>query len=525
MRAGTWLLALGCWAALGGCGGERGTLKVKIKTPPGADDPFLQAVQVRMTVGERTAVAPVMAGRFSVQIEVDEPDREQPVRLVLEALDAGGQVVGRGRTPSFVLLPQNSEITVYVGRPGRVTPTEVQLLDAEQRPAGRADLAGASLRGRGTERALGALVVGGVNAAGHSEPSAWLYDPMTHALVAAGRPQKARRGAVLVPSADGDVGQQAILWGGALVAGGAELELPTAAEVFDPAMPSLATVFSSPAPEVAEAGPPGAVGATVAEVQPGLFVASGGRQRKAQPAQPDQPINQAVLLQRVAAPEGAADRRARPGVQRLGGGAGGPMVAARYGHTATPVSLPEGPGLLLFGGLGDGVQEPAAEEFSLSQRQFRAVPLFVTQGDRQVPVPSRRGHVAAPLRDGRVLVLGGVEAGQSRPQDSGLLIEVRSRQVQPLPGWLAVARQGAAVSVVGDEIAVCGGLGPEGQVLASCEFFAVESGQRSRPPVPMPTARAGHVQLALETDQVLLVGGFGEGGQLPAAIDLLTPLR
>lgn len=530
LRGALWAALLG--AALPACGGDKGTLKVNIVTPPGADDPFLSATQVRMTVGDNTSTADVNAGRFSVKIEIDKPSGDDYTRLSLEALDAAGQVVGRGRTPNFVLLPQNSEISVFVGRPGRVTPTEVSLQNGAGQPAGRADLSGVVLRGRAVqptpERGFGALLCGGLDEAGNVEPSAWLYDPLTHKLVSAGKPQVPRRGAALVPSADADRGQQAILWGGAPVSGGAEGALPTAAELFDPNMSSLATVFQPAPAEVLEAGAPGAVDANVSELKDGAFLVSGGRDRKAAPGDQDQPLNQAVLLARYPAPDGASDKSARPGVRRLPPAMNqpGPMAAARLGHSATRVALPEGAGLLLFGGLSvadDMGGKPSAELFSQARSDFRPLAV-VDEGGK--PVPSRRGHVAAALTDGRVLVVGGLSApmGMTVLEDSGLLIDPKTGQATARPGLLAVPRHGATASVIDDEIVICGGYGADGKPLASCEFIGTTSGMRSRDLAMMPTARAGHLQLQLETGQLLLVGGVGDG-RLPAGIDLYTPLR
>jgi hypothetical protein len=524
-------------AALGACGGDKGTLKVNIVTPPGPDDPFLSATQVRMTLGDNTSTAEVAAGRFSVKIEIDEPSKDSYVRLSVEALDAGGQVVGRGRTPNFVLLPENSEISVFVGRPGRVTPTEVNLQDSAGMPAGRAELSGVTLRGRAVqpapERGFGAIIAGGVDGAGTVEPSAWLYDPLVHKLVPAGKPMVPRRGAALAPSTDADRGQQAILWGGAPSSGGVEGALPTTAEVFDPNMSSLATVFQAAPMEVVEAGAPGAVGATVAEIKDGAFLASGGRDRRdpmAGPGVPDQPLNQAVLLDRYSAPEGASDRSARPGVRRMppANNQPGPMAAARFGHSASRVALPEGVGLLLFGGLSDAdaaLGKPAAELFSQARAEFRALPVVDGEGK---PVGSRRGHVAVTLQDGRVLVIGGLGAtmmGMTVVEDSGLIIDPKNGQATARPGLLSVPRHGAAATLMGEELVICGGLGGDDKPLASCEFVSVVSAMRSRDASPMPTARAGHLQLVLETDQLLLVGGVGEGGRLPAVIDLFTPIR
>jgi len=41
-------------------------------------------------------------------------------------------------------------------------------------------------------------------------------------------------------------------------------------------------------------------------------------------------------------------------------------------------------------------------------------------------------------------------------------------------------------------------------------------------PIPLPHARAGHLALTLEIDQVLLIGGVGDGNKGVAEIDIYT---
>jgi hypothetical protein len=235
-------------------------------------------------------------------------------------------------------------------------------------------------------------------------------------------------------------------------------------------------------------------------------------------------MNQAVLLMRF--PGTGDSKQARPGVRRIPPAMDrpGPMQAARFGHTMTRLSSDKE--LLLFGGLAaaDAGKVPVAEIFSLPRMEFRPLPLRT--GEPPADLPSRRGHVAVALRDNRVLIAGGevIADGMARVEDSALIIEPAGPRVTLLPMFLSVPRTEAVAFIAGDEIVICGGRGPDRRPLPTCELFSLD-GTRARAPVSMSAARAGLLALPLETDQVLLYGGTGENGALPAAVDLYTPLR
>ena len=72
---------------------------------------------------------------------------------------------------------------------------------------------------------------------------------------------------------------------------------------------------------------------------------------------------------------------------------------------------------------------------------------------------------------------------------------------------------------------LCGGFDPTGAPIADCELFTSDDKlERIGNPIPLPHARAGHLALQLETHQVLLVGGVGDGLRTVPDLDIYTDL-
>jgi hypothetical protein len=523
-----WGLALCAGAALFGCGQNTG-LTLKILTPPD-DDPFAGATTAVLTVqgdqmSAQQTTASVTSGRFNAMLELSSPSMDGYVYVKVEALDSSGQAVGRGRTPNFVLPSSDTEVTVYVGRPGQVTATAARLPDdtgSEATPVGRQLLAGASLRGQRmtptNEPSIGALIVGGINDSGQSMAHAWRYSPITHDFIDSGSAQMARSGAVLVPSADALTGHQALMWGGADGAG----RMITTADMFDPQVADVNSLWAAPSPELADAGGPGAYLPTVVEVKDSEFLISGGRNQQAEAG--SVALSGAVMVIRV--PGATSDVAAKLGVQRLAPTSGmGPMLAPRIFHSATPVTVSGVSSALLFGGLSlddETNGKPVAEFFEESTDGKTFQPLKWTG----TPPVSRRGHVAVTLRSNRVLVAGGytVDAsGAKTVLDSALLIDLGTSGFTEHPMFLKTARYGASITLLTTEIVICGGFDQSGVPLKTCEeFAAADTLDRIGDLFTMPRSRAGHLALPLETDQVLLVGGVGDGGKPLADVDIYT---
>lgn len=483
------------------------SLTVRIVTPPGQDDPFMAASQVRLTLLDRETTAAVASGHFSASIEIEAPQDNLTGQLQLFALDGAGAVVGRGKTPSFTIQKADFEVAVYVGKPGRVTSSEL-VLPNDDRTAGqgRKYLAACALRGKkGTgEPGLGALVVGGETEGVFPSSKAWVFKPAAVQFLDGGAVSKGRSGAVLLPSADANVGQQALLVGGA----GQGSELLTMTERFDPSVSTLKDVWQTPAIEIGDIGKPGMVFPSAVEVQDNVFLVSGGTTN----AISDQPGTQAVLVKRFAA-EGA-DPLSRLGLSIVSPG----LKVPRYRHSTTVLAT----ATLLFGGLTPAdvaAKKPVAELYLPDQNRFSE--LSFASGEPA----SRRGHVAGRMKNGQALIMGGYTEdalGAKTVLSTGLQIDVAARAFSQQAGVLKTGRYLASLHEDGGEWVICGGYDQNDRVLADCEFVSTETGQPSRAPAQMPGSRAEHQVVPLENDLWLFVGGVGADKKATAAVDFYT---
>lgn len=509
-------------------------IAVKVVTPPGAADPFLNATMARLTLGDKQNAAAVTSGKFEVNVDIDTPAMTDLLQVVVEALDGSGAVVARGQSPKFD--PTNTEISVFVNRQGQVGATELRLPDdvlTVGSARGRRDLMGAALIGRQVsppEPAIGALLVGGAADDGSLPNEALIYRVLTHQIIDAGAPSSAgapsvpRRGGVLVPSADTVASQQALVWGGATTGG----MLLTTADKFDPGVSTLAMVWGHPDAQYADAGAPGAYAPSAGQMGAMTLICGGTGVAPGQLAG-DPQLAQAVLVKRNAAPTDSADQTTRLGVTRIPADkdGNGPMQAARYQHSVTATG--DGGSALIFGGLSavDSAAgtKPVAELFTAGTNTF--VP-FTFMPVASTP-PSRRGHIAARLRNGQMLIGGGFSydiTGQKTVLGSALIIDTAAHTVQTIPqgSFLKTPRYAATVTTTGGELVICGGFDMTDKAIADCEPFSFDTGMPTRPVIPLPSGRAGHLALTLENGLTLLVGGVDQNGSAQSSVDIYTTL-
>lgn len=158
------------------------------------------------------------------------------------------------------------------------------------------------------------------------------------------------------------------------------------------------------------------------------------------------------------------------------------MQSARAGHGCT--LLADGR-VLAAGGGGNGIEiyEPSLDTWT-----------FV-----ESTVPRGAGTFALRLIDGRILITGGSSA-KLEVYDSG------SGELTLLAGNLQVAREKHTVTLLRDgRVLIAGGVGAEG-VLASAEIFDPETSEVQTAPA-MASPRSGHTATLLLDGRVLLAGG------------------
>ncbi len=455
-----WFLAFACAI---GCGGQSGTLAVTVVTPVG-DDPFAQAAQAHVKLGD-PAVAEqtvsVSGGHFDVSLKYNPPSSSSVAASVLvEALDGSGQVIGRGHSPLLALVPADAQVTVWVGRVGKVG------LSAQTIAEGRDAIAGGPLP------QLGAMLPGG-GSGGQPSTENDIYDEYSHQVQTGAPLPAARAGALVLPFVRSDQ-----VTGAALVVGGAG-DLAQ----FDP-LQGTSGAWSTLTTDAALAPSSPAV----ALQGDGTWLVAGGLDGDGKPA---------ATAFTVAPPPAYAFARTAA-----------PMAAARAGHTATPIAAAQGAGVLVFGGAAAG---PDAELYVTSARTFTSIDLGV---------PSRTGHTATALSDGRVLILGGGD-GSAPALADGVLVAPPALTATPMPSLLATARTGHSANLVGTELLVCGGKRADGTPIADCEVLDAATFAMKRV-VPLHTGRSGHVVVGLDTGDLLIAGGRDAAGPLNS-LELYTP--
>jgi hypothetical protein len=174
--------------------------------------------------------------------------------------------------------------------------------------------------------------------------------------------------------------------------------------------------------------------------------------------------------------------------------ASGAMGTGRANHTST--LLHNRNITLIAGGIdATGTALDSAELFDPVPRTFSAAPSLST---------ARKNHVAVylPDPDFRVLITGGIDQLGNVLQSAELL-----DQGQFVPRPMTAARANHAAAVLSTlQVVVTGGIGVNGQPLASSELFS-PSGATFLARRSMNQPRAFHTATTLPNDLVLIAGG------------------
>jgi hypothetical protein len=129
---------------------------------------------------------------------------------------------------------------------------------------------------------------------------------------------------------------------------------------------------------------------------------------------------------------------------------------------------------------------------------------------------ARAAHTATTLRDGRVLIAGGLDAAGRIAE----LFDPTSRTFART-GSLAVARSGHTATLLADgRVLIAGGY--NGQYLNGTEIFDPTRGQFTPGP-KMTSPRSGHLAVPLRDGRLLFVGGVSTGWTFLSSAELFDP--
>ena len=133
---------------------------------------------------------------------------------------------------------------------------------------------------------------------------------------------------------------------------------------------------------------------------------------------------------------------------------------------------------------------------------------------------ARAAHTATALRDGRVLVAGGVaEKGSARGAE---VYESAAGRFSPLPPMITARHSHTATLLPDGKVLIAGGYGEGTTTLATAEIFDPATNSFA-PTGSLQGARAGHTAVLLENGKVLIVGGLGPGWNFLSSAELFEP--
>jgi hypothetical protein len=216
------------------------------------------------------------------------------------------------------------------------------------------------------------------------------------------------------------------------------------------------------------------------------------------------------------------------------------LAGERFLVTGTPPALLDGATLTIqglptpdvLGGSATTTIDPADETIAVVFAGVGAgatgVVLFADDAFAEIAAPAevlRTGHGAVALAGGVVALVGGRDASDA-VLASIVRIDLTAgaavTTVSTVADALATPRSGAAVAVTGDLLAVVGGTGADGTVLADVELLDRTTLAR-RAVLPLAVGRTGASAQTLANGQVLIVGGLDSTGAPIATVELFTP--
>lgn len=186
----------------------------------------------------------------------------------------------------------------------------------------------------------------------------------------------------------------------------------------------------------------------------------------------------------------------------------GAMSVARSGHTAT--LLPWG-SVLIVGGDSNGAATNSVELYLLNG-------LFQTGGTLSSP---RKDYAIAVMPNHQVIIAGGSDG--STALNTIDLFDADKFTVTPAGTMLVARTNFAAAPLLDGTVLITGGLGANGNVLASSEIYDPVK-QVSADGPQLPVSRANHQAYTLPNNgRVILVGGNTDNSQVLTATHVYSP--
>ncbi len=197
-----------------------------------------------------------------------------------------------------------------------------------------------------------------------------------------------------------------------------------------------------------------------------------------------------------------------------------PMRAPRAHHTTT--RLRDGR-VLVFGGLASSNAVPVAELYDRATDGFTPAGLGNDPSNGTGNLVNRSNHTATLLSTGEVLITGGTDA-TTLPLNTALLYDPREDRFSS-EGEMKIARGNhTATALPSGEVLIAGGIDSEGLTATRCERYV----PKDKPDFakgfhftkgPMTTGRALHSATLLPSGEVLLVGGTSSVGPVTGPAD------
>ena len=446
-RAATAGAAIALAAALGGCGGEVGTLRVSLVTAPDSD--LLERIQrVRVVVSDPPTVVEAERGadgQLAIDLEIDAQD--SAARVSLEGFDGAGERIAVARSAPLPVSAVDASIALYLAPPQSMAEAPVAL------DPPRSAMGGALL-------AYGAVLAGGRGADGAPRADLVIYNVYDHQLqVGVGLPE-ARASATVIRGVtdlvyvfgglDGDGDESADGWAfnTSVAPAGAYTSLISDGNL---ARAGAASVLVTSETFLVTGTPAAQIDGLRAQV--GEW--------------PDAPPTADGAAARVGSDATAAILVAGAGVGETGavtydGSAwadlDAPDEARRTGHAV--ITLPDGRGLVV-GGAIDGVPTRSAALFDPDDRALDPRADFLATG---------RTEAAIAATAEVVLVVGGVDEAGAVVDDAELFDAASLEPIASLP--LVVPRRGAiALPLPNGQILVAGGTDADGAPVGALELF------------------------------------------------------